>query len=75
MFAPDPTVVSQTTVTDDAAGNRTYTLVLQDDLFYSDGTKITAWSEIHIAFKMDALEIAVKKPLPQVVQRGPGFIT
>ncbi len=42
-FDVDPTVVTGIMVYDDAKGNRTYDLVLADDLFYSDGTPITAW--------------------------------
>ena len=41
-FRTDPTVVSQISSQDDAAGNRTYTLYLQHDLLYSDGSPITA---------------------------------
>ena len=41
-FILDPSVVSGTVVTDDAEGNRTYTLALYNDLYYSDGTAITA---------------------------------
>ena len=39
----DPTVVTDVLVTQDEDGNKTYTLVLADDLYYSDGTPITAW--------------------------------
>jgi ABC-type transport system substrate-binding protein len=41
-YGIDETVVSGIVATDDAQGNRTYTLALYDDLFYSDGTPITA---------------------------------
>ena len=43
LFIADPSVVTAVATEDDAAGNRTYTLTLADDLFYSDGSKITAW--------------------------------
>ena len=43
LFVADPSVVTEVATEDDAAGNRTYTLTLADDLFYSDGSKITAW--------------------------------
>ncbi len=39
----DTSVVSGAVVQDDAQGNRTYYLLLCDDLFYSDGSPITAW--------------------------------
>lgn len=35
-------VVTGTLVTDDKAGNRTYTIGIADDLYYSDGSRITA---------------------------------
>lgn len=43
LFTVDPTVVTGILVYDDEQGNRTYTMVLSDDLRYSDGTPITAW--------------------------------
>ena len=43
MFVHDPSVVSGFVATEDAAGDHTYTLVLYDDLYYSDGTQINAW--------------------------------
>lgn len=42
MFVFDDSVVSGTIVTEDPAGNRTYTISLSGDLMYSDGTPITA---------------------------------
>lgn len=41
-FEVDPSVVSGIVVTENAAGDRTYTLNIYNDLFYSDGTPITA---------------------------------
>ena len=43
VYVLDPTVVTQVLVTDDELGNRSYNLVLAEDLYYSDGTPITAW--------------------------------
>ena len=43
MFALDDSVVSGIVVTENNTGDRTYTIVLYDDLYYSDGTRITAW--------------------------------
>ncbi len=43
IFQLDPSVVSGTVVTENEAGDRTYTLTLYDDLQYSDGTPITAY--------------------------------
>ena len=42
LFMTDPSVVSGVAAMDDAKGNRSYIIVLQDDLQYSDGTRITA---------------------------------
>ena len=43
MFITDPSVVSGLTVTENEAGDRTYRISLYDDLYFSDGTPITAW--------------------------------
>ena len=39
----DPSVVEEVVVGSDELGNRCYEILLCDDLFYSDGSKITAW--------------------------------
>lgn len=43
LFKEDPSVVSGVAVTQTEDGDRNYTLVLHDDLQYSDGNKINAW--------------------------------
>ena len=43
LFRFDRSVVSGAIITDDQDGNRTYLLSLYTDLYYSDGTPITAW--------------------------------
>ena len=43
MFTADPSVVAGISAADNAAGDRTYTFVLQPNLRYSDGSLITAW--------------------------------
>ncbi len=43
MFTTDPAVVSAIAVTENAAGDKTYTFTLNDSLRYSDGSPITAW--------------------------------
>ena len=43
VYVFDPSVVVDVKVVDDTLGNRTYFLQIADDLFYSDGTPITAW--------------------------------
>ena len=42
-YVIDTSVVARVTVVEDAEGNRTYFMALHEDLFYSDGTPITAW--------------------------------
>ena len=42
-YVVDPSVVTEFQVTVDEVGNKTYRMLLADDLFYSDGTPITAW--------------------------------
>ena len=43
VYLIDESVVENVLVAEDELGNRTYFLVLYDDLYYSDGTPITAW--------------------------------
>lgn len=43
MFTVDPSVVSGLAVMENQTGDRSFVMVLYDNLFYSDGTKITAW--------------------------------
>lgn len=43
VFRFDRTVVSGAVIGDDKSGNRRYLINLYDDLYYSDGTPITAW--------------------------------
>ena len=43
MFIPDSMVVDSVSTTDLANGNRLYRFTLKDDLFYNDGSQITAW--------------------------------
>ena len=43
VYVLDESVVRNVMVVDDELGNRTYFLGLYDDLYYSDGTPITAW--------------------------------
>jgi len=43
VFAHDPSVVNAIGVRDNEAGDRSYLIALHDNLYYSDGTRITAW--------------------------------
>lgn len=58
LFNVDPTVVTGIVVYDDSEGNRTYTMVLSDELYYSDGTPITAWDYAFTVLLSSAPEIA-----------------
>ena len=42
-FSHDPSVVNAIGIMDNENGDRTYLIALHDNLYYSDGTKITAW--------------------------------
>ena len=43
VYVMDPSVVTDYQVTIDDLGNKTYRMILADDLYYSDGSPITAW--------------------------------
>ncbi len=58
LFMEDPSVVTGMVVYDDLEGNRTYTMALSDDLYYSDGSKITAWDYAFTVLLSVAPEIA-----------------
>ena len=42
-YVMDPSIVTEYQVSIDVTGNKTYKMLLADDLYYSDGTPITAW--------------------------------
>ena len=43
LYTTNPTVVEAITALENREGDRTYVLVLHKDLYYSDGSPITAW--------------------------------
>ena len=43
VFTHDPSVVNAIGIMDNEYGDRAYLIALHDNLYYSDGTKITAW--------------------------------
>ena len=43
LFVPDESVISGINVQAEDNGDYTFIIALYDDLFYSDGTKVTAW--------------------------------
>ena len=67
VFMPDESVVSGITAMREENGNVTFVIVLYDDLFYSDGSRITAWDYafsmlLTIAPEMKELGAAVRTP-------------
>ncbi len=57
VYLIDPSVVTAVEVFDDELGNRTYYMALADDLYYCDGTPITAWDYAFSLLLMMAPEI------------------
>ena len=70
-FKTDKTVVSSVETEDTADGNRAYTLYLQRDLRYSDGTPITAWDYAFTWLFMLSPEVA---ETGAVVRRADQFL-
>ena len=67
VFVPDPSVVSGVTVQAEANGDMTFIIALYGDLFYSDGTPVTAWDYafsmlLTMAPEMKELGAAVRTP-------------
>ena len=53
-FTADENVVSGVASTENAAGDKSYIIALYSDLYYSDGTKITAWDyAFSLLFEID----------------------
>ena len=63
-FTVDPSVVSQVVLMENEAGDHTYALVLRDDLYYSDGSRITAWDYAFSYLFSMAPELAEISALP-----------
>ena len=57
IYIIDEDVVTSLEVMEDAAGNRTYLMTLAEDLYYSDGSHITAWDYAFSLLLMMAPEI------------------
>ena len=67
VFVPDSSVVSGTAVQQEANGDVTFTIALYDNLYYSDGTPITAWDYafsmlLTMAPEMKELGASVRTP-------------
>ena len=67
LFIPDDSVVSGISAQIEANGNTTFIIALYDDLYYSDGKKVTAWDYafsilLTMAPEMKELGAAVKVP-------------
>ena len=70
-FKINPTVVTGVDSATDADGNKVYTLYLQRDLKYSDGTQITAWDYAFTWLFMLSPEAA---EIGATVRRGDQFV-
>ena len=47
-LSPNPNTVESLEITRDAQGNRVYTITLHDDLFFSDGSRLTAKDYLYV---------------------------
>lgn len=56
-YVIDPSVIRDYQITKDEEGNKTYRFQLWDDLYYSDGTPITAWDYAFSWLLMNSPEI------------------
>ena len=73
IFRKSNHVVSGMIVSDDPEGDRTYTFALYDDLYFSDGTKITAWDYAFAVLFQAAPEIAETGGLPMNLSYLKGY--
>ena len=67
VFETDPSVISGIDVRQEANGDMTFLITLYDDLYYSDGTPVTAWDYafsmlLTMAPEMKELGAAVRTP-------------
>ena len=67
MFEPDDTVVSGIVVTTDGSGDDMFTIALYPDLYYSDGSRITAWDYafstlLRISPEVEAIGGNIRRP-------------
>ena len=72
-FQLDPSVVSGSIVRENAAGDHTYTIILYDDLTYSDETRITAWDYAFAFLLRIDPEIAKLGGTPEVLDYLVGY--
>lgn len=56
-YEMDPVAVKEITAEDDENGNRTYTIKIQEDLYYNDGTQITAKDYVFSVLLQSSKEI------------------
>ena len=72
-FRPNPVTVAGYGITDGGDGYRIYRMQIADDLFYSDGTKITAWDYAFSVLFQAAPEIAKLGGLPMDLSYLKGY--
>ena len=73
LFREDPSVVSGVVVTENEAGDRSYTILLQNDLKYSDGTAINAWDYAFSFLFSISPEIAEIGGTPRRIEQFAGY--
>ena len=73
LFRENKQTVSGAAITEDEEGNRNYMFVLCDDLFYSDGTPITAWDYAFSVLFQGAPVIAELGGIPMDLSYLEGF--
>ena len=73
FFRANPVVVSAEGVFDDSQGCRIYRFQLADDLYYSDGTEITAWDYAFSVLFQIAPEISELGGLPMDLSYLEGY--
>ena len=73
FFRANPVTVAGLSVTEDAKQYRKYRFQLADDLFYSDGTRITAWDYAFSVLFQIAPEISELGGLPMALSYLEGY--
>ena len=73
MFREDPSVVKSIVATQNEEGDQNFTLLLYDDLKYSDGTAITAWDYAFSYLLTMAPEVAEIGGTPRHMEHFLGY--
>lgn len=73
MFREDPSVVKNIVVTENEAGDQSFTLLLQDDLRYSNGIAINAWDYAFSYLFSISAEVAEIGGTPRRMEQFVGY--